>query len=175
MALKNESQGVFENAHLAPFYCGIGQVKSAYNLTRKLSEILSSDRPNLIINLGTGGSFKHQQKKVFEVSSFMQRNSFLSPEKTRIELATVTTLPKAVCGTGDLIESSSDILRPYDIMDMEGYALAYVCKQFQIPFISIKYISDNSDENTLNHWKSNLKDAAKTLLESYLNININQN
>lgn len=172
MALKNESQCRFENSGLQPFYCGIGLVKAAYSLTQKLSQVLCDpnikEKPNLIINLGTAGSFQHQQRELVEVSAFVQRNHFLPAEKTKIELTTLTTLPKVICGSADTIESTSPIISSYyDIMDMEGYALAFVCQKFKIPFVSIKYISDNSNENTVHDWKINLSDAAEKLESFY--------
>lgn len=166
MALKQESQGLFEARGYKPFYCGLGQIKAAHHLTRKLTDCSKSERPNLIINLGTAGSFHHSQGQLVEVKGFVCRNHFLPPQKTILTLNCMTDLPKVICGTGDTVETNNSSCE-YKIMDMEGYALAYVAKQFQIPLISIKYISDNSDDNTLRDWKSCLDHSAKMLLDSY--------
>lgn len=173
IALKSESQNLFEQHGVTPFYCGLGQVKAAYNLTHLLTKTPADKMPSCIVNLGTAGSFHLKQEALVEVKSFVQRNHFLPLNKNKIDLITVTDLPKVVCGTGDTIEkqNTKSVLK-YDVMDMEGYALAYVCKQFQIPFISLKFISDNSDENTVNHWKANLKQAAEKLYLAYQKISL---
>jgi nucleoside phosphorylase len=51
-----------------------------------------------------------------------------------------------------------------DIVDMECYALAQVCKQREIPFLSFKWVSDDGDSSK---WHENaavgFKNFTKTL------------
>ena len=55
----------------------------------------------------------------------------------------------------------------YDIYDMESYALAKTAYRCSIPFVSIKYITDNITENNIVKndifWKQNLQKARNTL------------
>jgi adenosylhomocysteine nucleosidase len=47
---------------------------------------------------------------------------------------------------------------------MEGWALAYVAQQYNIPFRSWKYISDMADENAIKDWSTNVADGAELFL-----------
>ena len=46
-----------------------------------------------------------------------------------------------------------------DVVDMEAYAIAKVCKLENIEFRCFKYISDNADKNAGIDWKKNLEIA----------------
>ena len=47
-----------------------------------------------------------------------------------------------------------------DVVDMEAYAIAKVCKFENIEFKCFKYISDNADKNADNDWGKNLAKGA---------------
>ena len=47
-----------------------------------------------------------------------------------------------------------------DVVDMEAYAIAKVCKLENIEIKCFKYISDNANKNADNDWKRNLKIAS---------------
>jgi len=49
---------------------------------------------------------------------------------------------------------------------MEAYALAKVCKNFQTPFISFKYISDGADNNSADDWNENMKELRDYTLKT---------
>lgn len=170
IALVEESQGLFENAGLQPLYTGLGSVNSAYSLTRAIYDL----KPKTILNLGTAGSFRLPQGKAVECSAFVQRHiakKYL-PSKKIITSHYLTDLPKAICGTADHIEHSLDPLNEtfYDIMDMEGYALAYVAQRSNVPFHAVKFVSDTSGQDVFLNWKSNLPAAAKNLFQIYREI-----
>ena len=46
-----------------------------------------------------------------------------------------------------------------DAVDMESYAMAFVCQKYRIPFLSIKYITDVVGQNSQQHWEDKLHDA----------------
>lgn len=71
-------------------------------------------------------------------------------------METFTDLPKVVCASADHVDLGP-IKVECDVMDMEAFALAKVCESYQIPFHSIKYITDASDATMLQDWKENLK------------------
>ena len=48
-----------------------------------------------------------------------------------------------------------------DLVDMEAYALAKVCKLENVKFRCFKYVSDRADENAPNDWTENCKKGAK--------------
>ena len=47
----------------------------------------------------------------------------------------------------------------------EAYALAKICKNFQTPFISFKYISDGADSNSADDWNENISSGYKKFYE----------
>ena len=63
------------------------------------------------------------------------------------------------CGTGDSFVNKK-IDMEVDVVDMEAYAIAKVCKLENIEFKCFKYISDNADENADNDWNKNLVKGA---------------
>ena len=171
MALKEESQGLFEDSGIKPFYTGVGQVHAAYSLT----EAIEKTRPTSILNLGTAGSFHLNQGQCVECLAFVQRPNSVKSKKI-LAPNPLTDLKKVVCGTADHIQQKIESKNSfnYDIMDMEAYALAYVADQKKIPFYSIKFISDNSDKDILVDWKKNLRSSAEKLLEIYKLITSNR-
>lgn len=167
MALKDESKMLFEKNQSTPFYCGIGQVKAAF-MTQKL---ILEHRPSRILNMGTAGSFVLPQGSLVECTSFVQRfpASSISAPSTIIKADPISDLKQVICGTGDHVETGPDINK-CDVMDMEAYAIAYVCQQMNVPFNSIKFVADSSDKNVLRDWKSNLGKSAAALFEHFNKI-----
>ncbi len=169
MALKIESQGLFENAGYQVFYCGVGSVKATHNLTKWLQQY----KPARVLNLGTAGSHKYKPGSVVECTSFVQRqpNDFLKRPSQMIKTEPLTNLPQVICGTGDFIETGVPIT-PCDVFDMESYALAFTCQKMNTPFQSIKYVTDSSDTNLVSDWQNNLEKAAETLLQQLRNLKL---
>ena len=64
------------------------------------------------------------------------------------------------CGTGDQFVSSPPELTS-DLVDMEAYALARICKQKAIDFYCFKFISDNADGDAAHDWSQQLANGAK--------------
>ena len=59
------------------------------------------------------------------------------------------------CGSGDSFVNQK-IDMTVDVVDMEAYAIAKVCKLENIEFKCFKYISDKADENANVDWNENL-------------------
>jgi nucleoside phosphorylase len=56
------------------------------------------------------------------------------------------------------------------LVDMEGYAVAYACRQLGVPVRLVKHVSDNADESALD-WPSMVDASARALgawLEEHL-------
>ena len=56
-----------------------------------------------------------------------------------------------------------------DVVDMEAYAQAFVCRSKEIPFISVKYVTDIIGQNSVKHWEDKLADARQGLSD-YFNV-----
>lgn len=62
------------------------------------------------------------------------------------------------CNTGDsFVTDVCDI--EGDVVEMEAYAEAEVCKSMNIPFVSVKYVTDVIGQNSVEDWASKLSDA----------------
>jgi adenosylhomocysteine nucleosidase len=177
MALPQESQGLFEKQKAPVHYCGVGKVNAAYSTV----EIIRKHHYDLILNLGTAGSHKFPIQTLVECISYVQRDMDLSllglkrgitpmdniPGK--IEGSRISELPNfGICGTSDTIELGPPLVE-CDLVDMEAFAIAKVCKKMNIQFHAIKYITDSSNKNTHKDWTQNLKLASKALFDLYLN------
>ena len=175
MALPSESQGLFEQAPVNLHYCGIGKVNAAH----KTTEVILTQKPALILNLGSAGSKHFATHALVECESFVQRDMDISPLGFKIgetpmdelgyELSVPTyfsELPKGVCGTGDSFEVGPGKM-PYHLVDMEAYAMAKICRRYGVPFISLKYITDGADDSAHQDWYENLKPASQKLFSYY--------
>lgn len=174
VALPSETQGLFED--IPVHYCGIGKVNAAM----KATEVILKYGCRHIINLGTAGSNTFPTHSTIECRAFLQRDMDLSPlgfpkgetpmdeiKGLLIEVPThLANLPKGVCGTGDNFEVGPSKL-PCELVDMESYAIAKVCRKLNVGFTAVKYITDGADHNAHNDWFENLKPGSRKLLEVY--------
>lgn len=159
VALPDESQGLIEKAGYKVVYTGMGHIAA----TQKCVESIHKYQPEKIINLGTAGSFEIPVGSLVECTQFVRRDETLPQLDQFIKSNRQTSLVPVTCGSADFITHKKDLTKKYDIMDMEAYALAYVCQNYKIPFLSVKYITDSSDVNFRIDWKKNLNRAAQAL------------
>ena len=73
------------------------------------------------------------------------------------------------CGTGDSFVSDMPELQT-DLVDMESYVLAKICKQLELDFYCYKFISDNADEEAAADWDRQLNDGALQFAHTILGI-----
>ncbi|WP_122900811.1 5'-nucleosidase [Acinetobacter sp. B51(2017)] len=179
MALPNESKGLFENAGIDVHYSGIGKVNAAF----KAFEVIQKTGCKTLLNLGTAGSSHFQAHELVEVTRFVQRDMDVSPLGFEIGVTPMDAhfpaaieldsyfdhLAKGVCGTGDSFETGKPKVA-CNLVDMEGYALAKVCKKLDVRLISVKYITDGADGTAHLDWQENLLLGAQKLLKLYQTI-----
>ncbi|RYY15737.1 MAG: nucleosidase [Chitinophagaceae bacterium] len=148
--------------------CGIGKVNAAYYLAKAIQV----ERPKLIVNLGSAGSSCYKKGEIVCCTRFVQRDmdvrglgyeqyetpfSGLPPIlEYGLQMEGIT---QAVCGTGDSFDMAH-CTTIYDVVDMEAYALALVAMKEDIPFLSLKYISDGADDNAAEDWLVQVHKAA---------------
>jgi len=181
-ALESEEQNLFTD--VAKLYCGIGKVNAAYHLTRALGDWRNQHgkNPELVLNLGSAGSMHFTTKSLINCTRFVQRDMdttalgtplFATPfEDGRVILTNGlrwSDFQEGTCGSGDNFVTDG-VLRTWDVIDMEAYALAKVCVFEHIPFGCLKYITDGSDGAAAATWEMALKDAALHLKEAVKQI-----
>jgi adenosylhomocysteine nucleosidase len=69
---------------------------------------------------------------------------------------------RIACGTGDsFVDDIKKESLYVQVFDMEAYALAKVCRDYNVPFISFKYITDNADKHSAKNWEENCSDGVQ--------------
>jgi adenosylhomocysteine nucleosidase len=158
-----EHGGLMEVNGLPIFQIGIGKTNSSMNMT----EIILKEKPDVVINFGSCGNLKDfKVGEVIEVG-IVHNNIDVrpfapygcTPENNECEIKLSNSGIK--CFTTDQIydNSRTDYAQKYlemitssDIVDMECYSLAYVCKHYGIDFKSYKWVSDDGD---IENWERN--------------------
>lgn len=174
-ALEAESQHLFQDMNVV--YTGVGKVNATYRLTRALAD-WRKDRgglPDLVLNLGCAGSHHFPRSSVINCTDFIQRDfdttamghaPFQTPyEDTPIILTNglrFDGFAQGVCGTGDsFVTERGD--HPWNVVEMEAYALAKVCLFEKVPFGCLKFISDGADDGAPESFEEMLHHAAEAL------------
>lgn len=183
MALPAEGAGRFEAAGVPVLYTGVGKVNAAIALTRRLAELArDGERLPLVVNFGTAGSASLPTRTLVACRRFVDRDMDVgalgfAPGVTPFDElppviefpAAFAGLPEAVCGSGDSFATARHGV-DFDVVDMEAYALAKVCKLIRAPFACAKYVSDGADEHAAKHWKANVAGAAERFLALYRDL-----
>jgi len=149
-------------------YTGVGKVQAAVSLLKEIEKM----RPVEVWNYGTAGGLNYTVQGLVQVDNFVQRDMIGEPLAPRGTIPFSTTNgiktsqsnTQVICGTGDSFVTKPDVwyvTNDIDIVDMEGWALAYVCQQYKIPFRSWKYVSDYANRDAELDWTSNVQKGAE--------------
>ena len=154
-------------------FTGVGKINATYAIT----QLILKHQPEEIVNFGSVGSLNKELKGLIEVTKFYQRDMDVrglmnlklgeTPFDSIQEIITNDT--GYSCGTGDSFVQSK-IEMNVDVVDMEAYALAKICKLHNVDFKCFKFISDNADENASSDWLENCKKGSKLFLEKAKNF-----
>jgi futalosine hydrolase len=158
-------QELFPNAEI--LISGVGMVNTTYGLTKDLS-VNSYD---LVINMGVAGCFNPTVKigdvvevvedcfseigfengvKFEEFSNFEITNTFKVEGKTNLQKVKGITV-NTVHGNEDSIARIISRLNP-DVESMEGAAIFKICKEFTVPCMQIRAISNKVQKRNRENW-----------------------
>jgi adenosylhomocysteine nucleosidase len=179
-ALEVESQGLFAARGIPVLYTGIGKINAAMALTRTLARYRHGGLPfPQVLNLGTAGSRHFARGALVECHHFVQRDMDVralgfaaghtpfDETPARLEFPrTFTHLPAGLCGSGDSFETGEPRLY-CEVVDMEAYALAKVCRIEGAPFACAKYITDGADDTAATDWQESVAHAAAAFWQLY--------
>ena len=157
-AIKDETIGLDYFNHI-----GVGKINATYNTLR----LIKIYKPRTVINFGTAGAVNIDLKGIVECTKFYQRDmdvrslNFELGETPYDKMKEIITSESGYsCGSGDnFVKKKIDM--HVDVVDMEAYAIAKVCKLENIEFKCFKFISDSANKNADNDWYKNLKIASK--------------
>ena len=146
------------------YHTGVGKINATYNLTK----IINKNKPKEIINFGTAGAIDKELSGIVECTKFYQRDMDVTGlMNLKIGQTPFDDLNEIIsskngysCGSGDSFVAGSIPIK-VDVVDMEAYALAKVCKLENINFRCFKFISDNADEAASSDWIKNCEKGAK--------------
>ena len=168
-ALEVEAGTAFDD--FQKVFTGVGKINAAYHLFKGIQKF----NPDIVINLGTSGSTLFNRGEVVCCNQFIQRDMdvmalgfqkfetpFSNGEVVLNYGLEIDNLPKGICGSGDQFEMEHNN-HEYNVIEMEAYALAKVCKEENLPFLCLKYISDGADGNAVEDWQTEVKKAATAL------------
>ena len=144
-------------------YTGVGKVNAAI----ALCDAIAIHQPKHVVNYSSAGALRPDLIGLHRVTRFLQRDMDVrtlgfalgqTPFEDDGEI--LAGAGGLSCGTGDQFVSSPPELTS-DLVDMEAYALARICKQKAIDFYCFKFISDNADDDAAHDWSQQLASGAK--------------
>lgn len=171
VALPKEAAYVPAGVDLAVI--GLGKTHAATAVSRELAR----GDVERVVNLGTAGALRPGLAGTFEPSVVLNhdmnadaiRSLGYDPQE-RLEL---DGGDGSVLATGDTFVTDP-VLRDRlavgaHLVDMEGYAVAWACRSFQVPVRLVKQVSDNADESAWA-WDEAVDHAARALAERLTRI-----
>jgi len=147
-------------------YSGIGKINAT------IAAVKASSLYKEIINIGSCGSLNIKSGELVEIGRVYQDidltpltsygKTLFEHNSKEINLASGFEYSSMSCFTTDYFYDESqrdkysqsylDMINRCDIIDMECYAIAKVCKQFNIKFSSYKWVSDDGNATS---WEKN--------------------
>jgi adenosylhomocysteine nucleosidase len=149
---------------LKPLITGIGPVESGTGLAAALSrQLADNDLPDFVVALGSAGSPVLEQTHIYQATTLSYRDmdatalGFEKGQTPFLDLPIKIDLPCRIPGistatlsTGANIVSGAAYEQiDAEMVDMESFALMRAADLFNIPFISLRGISDGKED--LNH------------------------
>ena len=146
-------------------FTGVGKI----NTTIATLAAIVAEKPKLIVNYGTAGKLNSALHGLVEIADVIQRDMNAEPLAPRGTTPYATELDRlssghgdVICGTGDSFVTASDpwlIANHVDIVDMELFALASVCRHQNVPWRAFKFITDDANDFAHEHWTANVADG----------------
>jgi adenosylhomocysteine nucleosidase len=149
---------------------GMGKVAAATATARALSSY--DDHAGLtVVNIGTAGALRPGLSGLFEPGTVLNHDlsadvvrSLGHDPQERLEVGE----SDVVLATGDVFVSDPAVrdalAERAHLVDMEGYAVAYACRELGVPVRLVKHVSDAADESALD-WPTVVEASARVLGE----------
>lgn len=161
-----EEEAAFVPAGMPLLVTGLGKTAAAAHLGWELGRRPGIER---IINIGTAGALHDHLSGLHVVGSVI--NHDISAEAIRSlgyeleDSLTLSTSPIRLA-TGDVFVTDPAVraalaLRA-DLVDMEGFALAWTARLFEVEIVLVKHVSDNADESA-HDWPQLVNASARAL------------
>jgi adenosylhomocysteine nucleosidase len=179
VAVPDEVEVQGEILGLPVIFSGVGKINAAMAAWNAFSQGYKE-----IINIGSCGSLHHNPGELLKVGQVFQDIDATPligygevPFEANSKQIVLDVKTDITCFTTDYFYDESqkpkysknylNMVNKCSIFDMECYALAKVCKRFNLNFSSYKWVSDDGDAS---NWKENCKigfEKVKALLNDY--------
>lgn len=143
-------------------YTGVGKINATLASLKAIHEY----EPKLILNFGTVGKVNPGVSGLLGIGKVIQRDMAAEPLAPRgmtpfclHPYEYFSTGGNYICGTGDNFVTVEDPwlgLQKVDVVDMELFAIAATAYQFNIPWQSYKYITDDADNSAGDAWQEKM-------------------
>lgn len=164
------------DAHKLPdgiqvFYTGIGKI----NATIATIQAIEHARPSIIVNFGTVGAVCPEASGLLEIGRVVQRDMIAEPLSPRGRVPFCerpheyfSAQGTHTCGTGDSFVTSKDPWlqeQGIHVVDMELFAIAAVAHTHGLPWLSYKYVTDFTNEDSGQDWHNKVNHGETLFLE----------
>ena len=163
-------------SHLPVVVTGLGKTAAAVATTRALAGVDAAR--TLVVNIGTAGALRDGLEGVHVPGLALNHDmnadairalGYDPQERLEVEGGDDTVLASGDLFVTDPVVRSALAARAH-LVDMEGYAVAYACRQMGAPVRLVKHVSDNADESALD-WPD-LVAASAAALGKWLSENL---
>jgi len=174
-----KAEAAYVPAELPVIITGVGKVATAAAVASALAVAAASDAPfELVVNIGSAGALHDHVEGLHEIGTVL--NHDLSADVLRgfgydpQEWLTVGPAEGLRLATGDVFVSDpavrAGLAARADLVDMEGYAIAWACRQAGVPVRLVKHVSDKADEGAMD-WLT-LVDLSARALGEWLRLSL---
>lgn len=178
----------YEGKDVTAVKCGVGKVNAA----AATAFLIEKEKPGCVLNIGLSGGVKGVNRgTVFAGTSFRECDfdlSALGYEKGvkpgqdyvyEADKGLLEKIPQELgirhlkCGTGDFFITKDSVKEEFytlfgiNTFDMETGAIAGVCHRCSVPFLSIRKISDDSEDSAAEDYRQ-MNNLAETALSDIL-------
>ena len=153
-------------------YSGVGKLNASIATIQAIYRF----KPEFILNLGTVGSLNKEISGVIEISKVLQRDFNAMPLSPKGKVpfdekpqALTSNHGAYTCGTGDTFVKTKEtwlVENKIDVVDMELFAIAHACYSRNLPWRSLKFITDYVSIKSGDNWKQNLEQSGSVLTQA---------
>ncbi|QCQ91900.1 nucleosidase [Rhodococcus sp. SGAir0479] len=150
---------------------GIGKVAAAVAVTHALARYPSESMP-LVVNIGTAGALHAHHGGLYLPSAVL--NHDISSEVLRSlghpvrDVVEIEGGDGSVLATGDSFVSDVEVRDALaaraDLVDMEGFAVAFACDRLGARCRLVKHVSDHADDSAMD-WPAQVDASARVLAD----------
>ena len=140
-------------SHLPVVVTGLGKTAAAVATTRALAGV--DPARTLVVNIGTAGALRDGLEGIHvpgvALNHDMNADAIRALGYDPQERLTIDDGDGTVLASGDVFVTDpalrAVLAKEAHLVDMEGYAVVYACRQMGVPVRLVKHVSDNADES----------------------------